>query len=271
MPLSLIVPPQPANPAHLFSFTLVESGTTRQYTLNKSLTENTVSDLRFLAKKIGLSGTGRLKKKALADALEPYVFFTTRAEAEAQFPILAEPLAPTAAALAAQRQALDAAFSGFTDPNFVAHVHTRYAEIDAAHLTLAMDERDRAMRASGKEPPLWWELGHWDKEEDWEDYERPEGSYLKVVVEVTERSHDGYCSGVEEDEDGHYIHFGGGEVEIEETKYKMIASLPLRDPGGAAWNYQGPAFDPGWRCATGGSGVCDVRPSVSFVSMERIE
>jgi hypothetical protein len=270
MPLSLIVPPQPANPAHLFSFTLVQSGTTRQYTLNKNLAENTVADLRLLVKKIGLSGMGYMKKEFLARRLQAYIFFTTHEEAAAELPILDEPLATTERDLRDQMNRVG--YLVGTQPyKHFAHLCKKQDEVTAAWQTAHMEEEREREREKGKAPPLWWQAGDFVKEEDWDTADAAEVPYLKVVVDVIERSHDGYCSGVEEDEDGNYIHFGGGEVEIEETAYRMIGRLPLKDANGAAWQFQGPTFDPLWRCASGGSGVCDVGASVTFVSMERVE
>lgn len=121
-------------------------------------------------------------------------------------------------------------------------------------------------------------------EEEWEDLndDSTRGPYLKVVVEVTERDHDGYCSEIEEDEnedededededeEGEHTDGWYAPVKIYDTTYRMIGAMPLKDEHGASWDFLCGHFDPGWDCASGGSSVCGVRPSVRFLSMERI-
>ncbi len=270
MPLSLQIPHQPANAAGTFSFTLVQQGTTRQYTLNKNLVENTVEQLRVLAKKIGLSGTARLTKFELAQALAPHVFFSTWAEAAAAWPILVEPLAYTEHELRDQSMALRAS-AGYLDPEFTAHFRTREAEVQVDILTLSMEAERAAARKRRNEPPTWWEAGKFTRtcvdSDDEDDEESPlKPPYIRVIVRATERNHDGYCSGIDEEDDSDCE-----DTHIEEESYLMTGYLPLKDPRGANWNFQLPPFDPGWRCASGGSGVCGIRPSVHFVSMTRVE
>ena len=122
--------------------------------------------------------------------------------------------------------------------------------------------------------PLWWKAATFVPEEDWEDMndDTQRGSYLKVVVEVTERSHDGYCSGIEECEDGTFLRWyaDGEPEEIEEVTYRRVGAIPLKDERGANWDFLCGSFDPGWGCGGGGSGVCGVRTTVCFVSMERV-
>jgi hypothetical protein len=131
-------------------------------------------------------------------------------------------------------------------------------------------------------PPAWWKAGHFWREEEWDKAsDAPVGPYLKVTVEATERSHNGYCSELETTETGRTycrkcvwttseMEFEAESVEIEETTYKMVGAIPLKDAYGHSWNFLYGPFDPGWRCASGGSGFCGVRPSVVFLSMERI-
>lgn len=277
MPLNFFVPKEDQTTEH-FRFTLVEDGMENLHQgFRKEMLANSLAQMRVLAKKIGLSDTGRLKRQAFAAALEPYIFFTTRAEAEAQFPLLAEPIAETELALQTQVCALIyyRIRNNADLINYRAHFHAKESEIRAPLKTIQMEAMRADQRTKGLVPPAWWEAGDWVTEEDWNKaavepaFVAP---YLKVVVEVTERDHDGYCSGVERDyDDTHFIHSRGGEkVEIEERRYRMVAALPLKDKKGAAWEFVGSAFDPNWRCASGGSGVCGVRPSVSFVSMERV-
>jgi hypothetical protein len=272
MPLTLQVPHQPANAAGTFSFTLVQNGTTHQYTLNKNLQENTVEQLRVLAKKIGLSGTARLKKFELAQALAPYVFFRTWAEAAAAWPILVEPLEDTEQGLRDQSMNLRAS-AGYLDPEFTAHFRTREAEVQAAITTLSME----AARKRRNKPPLWWKAGKFmrafsDSDEEDEEDTPLKPPYLRVIVQAIERNHDGYCSGVEEsDLERRVCCFEGKDVDIVEDSYLMTGYLPLKDPNGANWDFLGPPFDPRWDCASGGSGVCGIRPSVHFVSMTRVE
>ncbi len=272
MPLSLQISPQPANAPDVFSFTLIQQGTTRQYTLKKNLAENTVEQLRALVKKLGLCDTARLKKAELAAVLQPYVFFTTREEAEKAWPILTLPLEDTEAELREQSQRLWAS-AGWLDFNYVAHYRTKEAEIQAAIKTLQMEAERERQRERGELPPAWWEAGNFQRAEDSDDEEEAEPlarPYLRVIVQATERDHDGYCSGVDGDEE-HGYHIFGGEVDVMEESYLMTGFLPLKTPQGENWNFQGPDFDPGWRCASGGSSVCPIRPTVRFISMTRVE
>ena len=271
MPLNFFVPPQPANEPHLFSFTLVQNGTTYQYTLNKDLFSETIANLRVIAKKIGLSGSGRMKKGELVLAIEPYVFFTTREEAVAAWPILAEPLKETESDLLDQIVAMCAS-PGYLDPNYLAHFRQREAEVQAAIKTLEMEAERQKQREKGRLPPAWWKPAHFVEEADWDESDAPAHPYLKVIVEATERGHDGYCSGIDICAEGHAVCCYSGEaIEVEERTYRMIGCLPLKDDKDASWNFQGPDFDPGWGCVSDGSGVCGIRPSVKFLSMERVE
>ncbi len=268
MPLNLVVPKEDQTD-DCFRFTLVKDGKTTEHTgIHKRLEENTMTNLRILAKKVGLSGTGYMKKDRLARELQACVFFNTHEEAAAAWPILDEPLEATLRGLTLQRYDIGQLVATQPYTHF-AHFCKKMEEVNAALRTAQMEAERERQREKGKEPPKWWAAGDFVKEEDWNpsNWTTP---YLKVVVDVVERSHDGYCSGIEEDDDGHFIHFGGGDVITEETNYKMIGRVPLKDKRGGAWNFLGPSFDPRWRCASGGSGVCGVRPSVSFVSMERI-
>jgi hypothetical protein len=271
MPLTLQIPHQPANADGFFSFTLVQQGTTYQYTLNKDLFSETVNNLRVLAKKVGLSGSGRMKKAELAAALEPYVFFTPREEALAAWPILDEPLEDTERDLRDQSLTLRAS-AGYLDPAYLAHFRQREAEVQAAIKTLEMEAERQRQREKGRLPPAWWKIGRFVEESDWDESDAPAHPYLKVIVEATERGHDGYCSGIDICAEGHPVCCYSGEaIEVEERTYKMIGCLPLKDEKGASWNFQGPDFDPGWGCSSDGSGVCGIRPSVRFISMERVE
>ena len=128
--------------------------------------------------------------------------------------------------------------------------------------------------------PAWWVVaqnsaGYEDpqnsfkREEDWDAASAPKQSHLLVVVEVTERRHDGYCSGLDTDEDGRVTHWSGEELDVEETTYRMVGAIPLKDEHGQNWNFQGPPFDPLWLLCNG-SGVCNLRPSVQFLSMTRV-
>lgn len=273
MPLTLQIPHQPANAAGVFSFTLVQQGTQRQYTLKKNLQENSVEQLRVLAKKIGLS-TGRRTKFELAQALAPYVFFTTREQAVAAWPILAEPLEDTEQELGDQSMRLRSS-AGYLDPEFTAHFRTREAEVGAAIRTLWMEAERERQRERGELPPSWWKAGNFQRalsDSDEEDEPPLKPPYLRVIVQAIERNHDGYCSGVEESNlDQRVCSFEGKEVDIVEESYLMTGYLPLKDPRGANWDFLGPPFDPRWDCASGGSGVCGIRPSVHFVSMTRVE
>ena len=266
MPISLQIPRQPANPDHLFSFTLIQQGATHQHTLKKNLTENTMADLRALAKKIGLSGHGRLNKTQLARELQGHVFFNTHEEAVAKYPILAEPLEDTECDLRDQSMCIRAS-AGYTDTDVLAHFRAREAEIQAAIMTLTMEAIYAKERAKERRP-AWWGAGDFEPAGRWQD--TMEGPHSKVVVEATERDHDGYCSGIDGDEEEGF-HIFGSEVEITEPTETYIGCLPLKDEKGASWDFLCSDFDPGWRCASGGSGACGVRPSVRFVSMERVE
>lgn len=266
MALALQVPNQPANGPDVFSFTLVQQGTTRQYTLKKRLAENTIADLRVLAKKVGLSGHGHLKKAQLARELQGHVFFNTHEEAVTKYPILAEPIATTEAGLTDQRNRVGALI-GTEDHIFFAHLCKKFGEICAAERA-AMWEAIYAKKRAKERRPAWWDAGDFEPAGRWQD--TMDGPHLKVVVEVTERDHDGWCSSIDGDEEEGF-HTWGHELEITETTETYIGCLPLKDEKGAAWDFLCQDFDPGWRCASGGSGVCGVRPSVRFVSMERIE
>lgn len=273
MPLTLYIPNQPANGPDVFSFTLVQQGTTRQYTLKKRLAENTVADLRALAKKIALSDTGRMKKAELAEALEPYICFTTRAEAEAAWPILTQSPAEQIGLL--RRQVRDLiSFMIDNDAvlvNYLAHFHTKMAELNAEIKALEKKAEVAAARASGRLPPLWWCAGDFETEERWAP-QTHDGPYLKVVVEATESAHEGYCSGIDEDDEGKFVCcFNGDAIEITQTKKTYVGAVPLKDANGADWVFQGPDFDPGWGCVSGGSGVCGIHPVVRFVSVKRLE
>lgn len=272
MPISLQIPPQPANADDVFSFTLVQQGATRQYTLKKNLAENTVEQLRVLVKKLGLCDTGRLKKFELACLLQPYVFFKTAEEATAAWPILGEPLAGTESELRGQLETLLQTEEGQEqpDPNYIAHFRARREEIQVALKALAMEAEREKARERGDLPPSWWKAGNFVRAEDSDDEEEPQRPYLRVLVQAIERDHDGYCSGIDEDGEGGF-HEHGEAVEIVEESYLMTGFLPLKDPQGNSWNFQGPDFDPGWGCASAGSGVCGIRPSVRFVSMTLVQ
>ena len=275
MPLALVVPAEDQRPENLFQFTLIVGGQTIHRWVPRDFSHRDwcMADLRLLAKKVGLSGHGRLRKAQLARELQGVVFFNTHEEAVAKYPILAEPIATTEEALIDQRNRLGSLVGseGFL---YFAHICKKYEEAQAALRTVQMEaERARWREAeAAKQPPDWWEAGNFVRMEDWEEPGPECRPYLEITVRVTERSHDGYCSGIEEDpQDGHFFHFMGGDVEIEETSYFMTGKIPLRDEQGRTWDFFGPDFDPGWRCASGGSGVCNVRPSVSFLSMSRID
>lgn len=105
--------------------------------------------------------------------------------------------------------------------------------------------------------PAWWKAGHFEKEDEWDVRMEPTTPHLRVVVEVTEWYHDGYCS-------------DGVEDSYEAMKTKMIGWVPLKDERGANWDWQVGMFNPGLKCPTGGSGAHCRRPSAKFVSMVRI-
>lgn len=274
MPIPLYIPQQPANGPDTFSFTLVQQGTTRQYTLKKRLAENTVADLRALAKKMALCDTGRMKKAELAAALEPYVAFKTRAEAEAAWPILSQPAAEQISPI--RRQIRD--LMSFMIDNdavlvdYLAHFHARIKELNAEIKKHEKEAADAKDRAEGRLPPFWWRAGDFETEDRWLP-ETHDGPYLKVVVEVTESAHEGYCSGIErdDDEDDFVCCFNGEPIEITQTKRAYVGAVPLKDANGNDWDFGGPSFDPGWGCVSGGSGVCGIHPIVRFVSVDRVE
>ena len=106
-----------------------------------------------------------------------------------------------------------------------------------------LEEEERKQEEATK-PPAWWEAGDFacaqdsDDEDDTDEMQRP---YLRVVVQAITRSHDGYCSGIDEDEDGQPVCCYNGEpAEIEEHSYLMTGFLPLKDPRGVSWNFQVP-------------------------------
>ena len=275
MPLTIYVPVEQQAESE-FRFSLIEGGVSTEHTLKKVLQENSLAKLRVLAKKIGLYGTASMKKFELANAVRPYIFFTTAADATAKFSILTEPLKETPQELRAQYNALfnlEESLPPTEQANYDAHFMERLRIIAAAEDAIRAEEERKEEEASA--PPAWWEAGDFacagdsDEEDEETEMQRP---YLRVVVQAITRSHDGYCSGIDEDEDGDGFHcFGGGEVEVEEHSYLMTGFLPLKDPHGQSWDFQIPPFDPGWRCASGGSGVCGIRPSIRFVSMTRVE
>jgi hypothetical protein len=175
------------------------------------------------------------------------------------------------------------ASTGWLDPLYTAHFRTKEAQVQAV---LKIEAERAAARQSGDDAPDWWKHGNFVPSDDWDEASAPAHPYLRIVVEVTERNHDGYCSGIDEDEDGEF-HVRGDHVEIEETVALYTGCLPLHDWHGDNWEFkQGdalqtdycessdflcPPIDPGWRCASGGSGVCGVRPSVRFVSMTHVK
>lgn len=121
--------------------------------------------------------------------------------------------------------------------------------------------------------PIWWSLNTFIEEEDWNDYndDSSRGPYLKVIVEITRRGHDGYCSGIDESSEGKFVDcFSGEEVDIEEHTYRMVAALPLKAPNGDDWVFEDMIFDPEWMCPSGGSGVCGIPSSVRFISATQV-
>ena len=133
-------------------------------------------------------------------------------------------------------------------------------------------ERKKQREKRACKPPAWWKAGRFVEETDWDESDALAYPYLKVIVEATERGHDGYCSGIDICAEGHPVCCYSGEaIEVEERTYKMVGCLPLKDEKGASSNFQGPDFDPGWGCVSDGSGACGIRPSIRFLSMERVE
>lgn len=117
--------------------------------------------------------------------------------------------------------------------------------------------------------PRWWRaVKNLVTEEDWGYVPgMVRVPFFKIVIKITKRSHDGYCSDV--DDKKHHGVFR--DTDMIETVYKMVGMLPLRDSSGNPWTITVDPFDPGWWCPTDGSGVCGIRSSVQFVSMEAME
>jgi hypothetical protein len=270
MPLTYHVPKEDQKADASFSFPLTHGGKTDIITATRPLEENSLETLRLLAKKIGLRSVSKLRRFDLACALAPYIFFTTREEAVAAWPILAARLEDTEDDLRDQSMALRAS-AGFLDPNYTAHFRTREAQVQAAMMTIQMESARAARRAP---PPAWWGAGKFVEEDEWDEDSAPAPPYLRVVVEATTRTHDGYCSDVEEDEDGEFVYSYTNEpVKLKERSFLMVGNLPLKDDHGANWKFQGPSFEPWWNCCgpKGGSGVCGVPATIRFVSMTRVE
>lgn len=264
------------NGTPVFRFTLTTKGKTETYTdYPRDLTNLSKEQLLLLAKKVGIhTGLGRKSKYSILPEIEPYILFTTKEEAEEYFPILKEPLGETTHTLQVQANAITKLILEQEETSL--YIDCKPYILEKKRLIQDAVYRLRTELERQKEeamaPPAWWKRGDFVKEEDWEPatYEK-DYSYLKVIVEATERIHDGYCSGIDLDEEDVPCYSLSAEpCELEETTYRMVGVLPLKDDRGCNWNFQGSVFDPGWRCATGGSGVCNVRPKVRFLSMERV-
>lgn len=257
-----------------FQFPLIEGGvTTVHRDLSMILEDNSLQQLRSLAKKVGLTGISKLKRFELGCALKPWVFFTTAAEATAKYPILSSPLADTVDGLRAQHEAL-LRFEEEQPSQYIADFEPHFVEKRrlisvALAAILQQEERDRA---EASRPPAWWTAGDFVASEDWEEPDVSSCPYLRVVVEATVPNHRCECSDFEAAmNDPDQCQCCGCMPDVHWRHQQLIGCLPLKDPRGANWNFQCPPFDPGWDCASGGSSVCGFRPSVRFVSMTRVQ
>lgn len=159
------------------------------------LTANTVVQLQRLAKWLNIKGYTALIKALLVSEILQHLTLDPMAVAVERFPILGLPVPATAeecitrmreVTLVRAQRALEAGL-------FPAHFGLVLEQLGAQRRTLLEEER-RAARAAEEArwaPPAWWEDAL---------TEAPDVPYVKVALRIGDQVHDGYCTGVEEDD-----------------------------------------------------------------------
>lgn len=155
------------------------------------LTENTVSKLRGLAKWLNIKSMGRAAIAELVPAIQKQLTLVPMETAVAAHPTLGEPV-PTTSAACASRVAF---LVRLQRQNPGAHVHIGWAieQVEAHYRTLVAEER----RAAAAAERARWAAPSWLAEAT---EEAPAAPHYVITLRSGEQEHDGYCSGVDEED-----------------------------------------------------------------------
>lgn len=209
------------------------------------LEENTVPQLRSLARWLNITGKGQASKPELVEEIQKRLTLVPLETAAAVHPILAAPVPSTSADCASRVAAL--VLLGRQDPLVRVHAGWAIEQAEAQMRTLVIEEQRAAYAA---------EEARWREPAWMADAlpSAPAGPHYKIMLRTGEQEHDGYCTGTEEDE----LYVSAWE---ESTVY-----LPVTSVDAAAFNAKGLWSNGGG----GGHCCCGARTLTELTGWERV-
>lgn len=245
MPQFYQVPPeQSTGPV----FTVTMNGVNLAF--DKNFYENSMTFLLPLAHWLEIDVKAYRDKTGLCNSILSRLTWTSEEEALTRWPDLVS-LKETAN----EKKALQVALAGTNrllgdileeTPEFYAHANRAVQDL-RAKLT-AISEEERRVAEEAIAPPAWW--NYWQKTSS--------GQCWKVVLEIDEMDHDGYCSGTEED-----------DKYVAKTRVETVF-VPLKDDNGMEHDFTKKSWK-GDPCCSGGCGCCGTVETIRLKSVEQVQ
>ena len=218
----------------------------------KCLYNNTMALLLPLANWLEIRVEHYRRKPELCNAIYARIAWTTEEEALERWSALG-PLKATPN----EKKALQVALSGFNTllgdildetPEFYAHANNIWLSL--VDKLSAIGDEERRIEEEAKAPPAYMNLA---------SETRLSGPCWKVTLDIEENDHDGYCSGIEEE-----------DCYVRNTVSRFYY-VPLKNEDGGDWDFSKKSWQGEHSCSSYGSGCCDTYERIRFKSVEKVD